>query len=98
LNQHPTLTSEEPFGIYYLGMTGMFDRLIKYIPSGIAAGLLAGILLEFGIAAFGGAEVDPILVILLFIAYIIFKQLIPRFVVILAVGFIYLILFNKGLN
>jgi len=96
---------EEAIGAYIitaiafiiLGMTGMFDRLIKYIPQGIAAGLLAGILLQFGVEAFGGAEVDPYLVILLFVAYLIFNRLIPRFAIvgILMLGLLYLILFNK---
>lgn len=37
-----------------LGLSGWFDRLIRLIPPGVAAGLLAGILLQFGIQAFGG--------------------------------------------
>lgn len=84
-------------GFIILGMSGMFDRLIKYIPPGIAAGLLAGILLQFGIAAFGGAQVEPTFVILLFFTYIILKRLMPRFAVvgILVVGVLNLILFNK---
>jgi len=96
---------EEAIGAYIitavafiiLGITGMFDRLIQYIPPGIAAGLLSGILLQFGVEAFGGAEVDPALVILLFISYIVFKRFVPRFAIvgILVVGFLYLILFNK---
>lgn len=96
---------EEAIGAYIitaiafiiLGLTGMFDRLIKYIPPGIAAGLLAGILLQFGVEAFSGAEVDPVLVILLFVAYLIFKRLMPRFAIvgILVLGLLYLMLFNK---
>ena len=33
-----------------LGLSGYFDKLIRLIPPGVAAGLLAGILLQFGIA------------------------------------------------
>ncbi|MFJ7953552.1 benzoate/H(+) symporter BenE family transporter [Lysinibacillus sp. NPDC096418] len=84
-------------GFVILGMTGMFDRLIKYIPPGIASGLLAGILLQFGIAAFGGAQVEPAFVILLFFTYIVIKRLVSRFAIvgILVVGLVYLILLNK---
>lgn len=84
-------------GFIVLGISGMFDRLIKYIPPGIASGLLAGILLQFGIAAFGGAELDPALVIILFFTYIILKRLLPRFAVvgILIVGLFYLITVSK---
>jgi benzoate membrane transport protein len=80
-----------------LGATGMFDRLIKYIPPGIAAGLLAGILLQFGLEIFTGMEVDPAMVILLFLSYLVFKRLMPRFAIvgILVLGFLYLLLFNK---
>lgn len=84
-------------GFIILGLTGMFDRLIKYIPPGIASGLLAGILLQFGIAAFGGAALDPSLVILLFFTYILLKRLFPRFAIvgILLVGSLYLIVLDK---
>lgn len=46
-------------GFVVLGMSGYFERVVKLIPPGIAAGLLAGILLRFGIGAFDGAGVDP---------------------------------------
>lgn len=84
-------------GFIILGVSGMFDRLIQYIPPGISAGLLAGILLQFGIAAFGGAEIDPAFVIMLFFTYIVLKRLLPRFAIvgILVVGSLSLILFNK---
>jgi len=84
-------------GFIILGVSGMFDRLIQYIPPGISAGLLAGILLQFGIAAFGGAEIDPAFVIMLFFTYIVLKRLLPRFAIvgILVVGSLSLVLFNK---
>ncbi|WP_082332604.1 benzoate/H(+) symporter BenE family transporter [Lysinibacillus contaminans] len=84
-------------GFIILGMNGKFDRLIRYIPSGIAAGLLAGILLQFGVAAFGEAQVEPAFVIMLFFTYILLKRFVSRFAVvgILVVGLLYLILFNK---
>lgn len=65
-----------------LGLSGYFEKVVRLIPPGIASGLLAGILLQFGIGAFGGATVDPLLVGLLTIAYLVLKRFIPRYAVI----------------
>ncbi|MFD2118066.1 benzoate/H(+) symporter BenE family transporter [Paenibacillus yanchengensis] len=77
-----------------LGLSGMFERLVKLIPAGIASGLLAGILLQFGISAFGGAEVDPMLVIILFISYVVLRRITSRYAIvgILIIGILYLIM------
>lgn len=75
-----------------LGLSGCFERVIRLIPPGIASGLLAGILLPFGIGAFGGASIDPLLVGLLVIAYIVLKRLSARYAVVgilvLGLGFL----------
>ncbi|NVD40696.1 benzoate/H(+) symporter BenE family transporter [Ensifer sp. HO-A22] len=75
-----------------LGLSGCFDRVIKLIPPGIASGLLAGILLQFGIGAFGGATVDPLLVGLLIFAYVLLKRFTARYAVvgILVLGLVFL--------
>lgn len=65
-----------------LGLSGWFERLIRWIPPGIAAGLLAGILLQFGIKAFGGMSVDPWLVGTLIVAYIVLKRFTARYAVV----------------
>ncbi|UHA76155.1 benzoate/H(+) symporter BenE family transporter [Paenibacillus sp. 481] len=80
-------------GFIILGISGMFERFVRLIPSGIASGLLAGILLQFGISAFGGAEVDPMLVIVLFVAYVLLRRFTSRYAIvgILVIGLIYLI-------
>lgn len=77
-----------------LGMSGMFDRLIKLIPRGIAAGLLAGILFPFGINAFKEISVDPILVCLLFASFIILKRFTSRYAIlgVLVIGLSYLLM------
>jgi benzoate membrane transport protein len=75
-----------------LGLSGWFDRVIRFIPSGIAAGLLAGILLQFGIGAFASISVDPLLAGMLFIAYVVFKRFSARYAVVgilvLGLGFL----------
>lgn len=69
-------------GFMLLGATGAFDRLVRMIPKGIAAGLLAGILLQFGINAFGGASADPLLVIVLLVSYALLRRFTSRFAVV----------------
>lgn len=65
-----------------LGLSGYFERVIRLIPPGIASGLLAGILLQFGIGAFGGATTDPLLVGLLVMAYVVLKRFSARYAVV----------------
>ncbi|MGE8547411.1 MAG: benzoate/H(+) symporter BenE family transporter [Alcaligenes sp.] len=80
-----------------LGLSGCFERVIRLIPAGIASGLLAGILLQFGIGAFGGMSVDPMLAGLLIVAYIILKRFTARYAVvgILVLGLGFLVLQNR---
>ncbi len=77
-----------------LGMSGWFERVIRMIPSGVAAGLLAGILLQFGIGAFGSMSVDPLLAGLLIVAYVVLKRFTARYAVvgILVLGLVFLLL------
>ncbi len=76
-----------------LGLSGWFERVIRLIPPGVASGLLAGILLQFGIKAFGGMSVDPLLAGLLIVAYVLLKRLTARYAVvgILALGLAFLL-------
>ncbi|MFW1958029.1 benzoate/H(+) symporter BenE family transporter [Acinetobacter guillouiae] len=84
-------------GFVILGITGYFEKLIGLIPTGIASGLLAGILLQFGIAAFTNMTIDPFLAISLFFIYLITKRFSARFAIIsvLIFGFIFLLLQSR---
>jgi len=77
-----------------LGMSGYFEKIIRLIPPGVAAGLLAGILLQFGIGAFGGMSIDPWLAGLLIVAYVVLKRLTTRYAVvgILVLGLAFLLI------
>ncbi|MGE8356754.1 MAG: benzoate/H(+) symporter BenE family transporter, partial [Microvirgula sp.] len=77
-----------------LGLSGYFERVIRLIPPGVAAGLLAGILLQFGIGAFGGMSIDPLLAGLLIVAYVVLKRFTARYAVvgILVLGLAFLLL------
>lgn len=97
-----TTPYEEAIGAYLisaaafvvLGLSSCFERLIRLIPNGIAAGLLAGILLQFGIGAFGSMTLDPKLAGLLILAYLIIKRFSARYAVvgILLLGLTFLLL------
>jgi benzoate membrane transport protein len=75
-----------------LGLSGYFEKVIRLIPPGVAAGLLAGILLQFGIGAFGGMSIDPLLAGLLIVAYVVLKRFTARYAVVgilvLGLGFL----------
>ncbi|MDR0254212.1 MAG: benzoate/H(+) symporter BenE family transporter [Stenotrophomonas maltophilia] len=77
-----------------LGLSGYFERVIRLIPVGVASGLLAGILLPFGMRAFGGMAVDPALALLLIVAYVVLKRTAARYAVvgILLLGLAFLLL------
>lgn len=80
-----------------LGLSGWFERIVRRIPAGIAAGLLAGILLQFGMGAFGGMSLDPLLTGLMIITYVVLKRLTPRYAVvgILVLGLTFLIIQDR---
>ncbi len=67
--------------IFLIGISNTFDKLIKHIPKGIAAGMMAGILLQFGVNVFKSASTMPVLGLTMIVVYLIFKRLLPRFVI-----------------
>ena len=66
------------------GVTGSFERLVKRIPSSLAAALLAGILFKIGSEIFVAAQHRTGLVIGMFFTYLIVKRLSPRYAVLAA--------------
>ncbi|WP_409476715.1 benzoate/H(+) symporter BenE family transporter [Stenotrophomonas sp. Y-13] len=69
-------------GFVVLGLSGRFERVIRRVPPGVAAGLLAGILLQFGIKAFAGLDVDPLLAGALILAYVVLRRVSARYAVV----------------
>ncbi|WP_028219375.1 benzoate/H(+) symporter BenE family transporter [Paraburkholderia oxyphila] len=65
-----------------VGVTGWFDALMKRVPAGIAAALLAGILFEIGIEIFHAAQVQTPLVLTMFFAYLLLKRWVPRYAIV----------------
>lgn len=65
-----------------LGLSGWFERVVRLVPAGVAAGLLAGILLQFGVKAFSGMNADPLLAGLLILAYMLLRRCAARYAVV----------------
>lgn len=92
----PALTLPEAVGAYLtasailfvIGVSGTFDWLVRRIPRGIAAGMMAGILFQFGAGAFKAASAMPLLAGSMIVTYLICRRWLPRYcvVVVLAVG------------
>lgn len=63
------------------GATGWFERVMNRIPMAIAAGLLAGVLANFGMAAFSAAQTALPLVLLMLATYLLGRRWLPRYAV-----------------
>lgn len=92
----PGITLNQAVGAYLVanaiillvGLSGAFDRIIGKLPAAISAAMLAGILFSFGIGLFVSVKDQPWLVLAMFITYLIFKRVLPRYAVlaVLVVG------------
>lgn len=70
--------------IVLCGVTGLFARLMKIIPHSLAAAMLAGILLRFGMQAFSSLQGNLLLCGSMLAAWLICKVCLPRFAVVAA--------------
>ncbi len=66
-----------------IGLSGQVDRVMAAIPKGIASGMMAGILLPFGLNAFKAIGSLPVLSCAMIAAYLLFKRLAPRYSIVL---------------
>lgn len=65
------------------GFSGIFERMISRIPVSLASGMLAGVLLRFGLDAFGAMKTQLGMVLSMFAVYLLARRLLPRYAVIL---------------
>ena len=65
------------------GVTGLFARVMNRIPLSIAAAMLAGILVRFGMDVFAAMKLEFGLVLLMFVSYLLVKRWLPRYVIII---------------
>lgn len=70
------------------GFSGWFERMINRIPVSIASGMLAGVLLRFGMDVFVAMRTQFILALAMFLVYLTGRRMFPRYAVIatLSVG------------
>ncbi len=68
--------------IFLIGTTGSFDKLLKWIPQGLAAGMMAGILFQFGLGLFKATDHMPYLVFGMLICFLLAKRYSPRYAII----------------
>ena len=69
--------------IFLCGVTGLFARLMDHIPLAISSAMLAGILLRFGIDAFGALQVNFALSGTMCLVYLLARRFIPRYAIVL---------------
>ena len=74
----------------FLGISGLFDTVVSRIPKAIAAAMLAGILFHFGAQIFGEFGIDPWVVGIMILGYLIVKRFSPRYAItsVLIVGLV----------
>ena len=87
----PALSIHEAVGAYItaavillaIGLSGYFDRLMARIPTGIASGMMAGILFQFGVNAFRAIGSLPLLTCGMIAVYLLLKRFFPRYSIVL---------------
>lgn len=62
-------------------LTGVFDKLMRFIPTSLATAMLAGVLFQFGLNMFSALEDQLLLVGVMLSTYLLMKQLLPRYVI-----------------
>lgn len=85
------VTLNEAIGIFIFssilmlicGLTGIFAKLINFIPKSIASAMLAGILLQFGLGLFATLEINFTLCTIMLLVYLFARRFFPLYAIIL---------------
>lgn len=64
-----------------LGLSGLFERVMRLVPPAVAAGMLAGILFRFGADTFLSLGRQPLLIGAMLVVYLAARRLTPRFAI-----------------
>ena len=83
--------------IVLVGFTGWFERLMNHLPLSLAAGMLAGVLLQFGLNVFTAMQSEFLMVFAMVCGYLITRYTVPRYAVIAALLLGILIAGSQGL-
>ena len=65
--------------ILLIGLSGYFDKLLKWIPQSIAAAMMAGILFQFGLGLFTATDSMPLIVFGMVLVFLLSKRVSPRY-------------------
>lgn len=79
------------------GFTGWFERVMSKIPLSIAAAMLVGILLRFGLDVFVAMKTQFLMVLVMLFAYLFARRFQPRYAVIIALVLGVVIAISKGI-
>ncbi|MEI7431019.1 MAG: benzoate/H(+) symporter BenE family transporter [Betaproteobacteria bacterium] len=63
------------------GVTGWFEAIMKHLPKSLAAAMLAGVLLRFGLGIFGSLQNEPLLVVLMLGVYLAGRRFNSRYTI-----------------
>lgn len=61
------------------------DKLFKWLPPQLASAMLAGILLNFGFSVFTQMDLQPILIISMFVSYLLAKRFVPQWTLLIVI-------------
>ena len=70
--------------IVLFGVTGWFERIMDRLPLSLASGMLAGVLLQFGLNVFTAMETQFFMVFAMFAVYLVMRRYNPRYAVVAA--------------
>ncbi|MCI0150793.1 benzoate/H(+) symporter BenE family transporter [Paraburkholderia sediminicola] len=70
--------------IAVVGLSGLFGRLIQYLPAHLLSAMIAGVLFEFCAGIFQSLQSAPAVVLPVIVAYVVCRRIIPRYAVALA--------------
>lgn len=65
--------------LFVIGISGYFDKLLALIPQAVAAGMMAGILVNFGLGLFSATDNMPVIVLGMLLMFLVAKRLNPRY-------------------
>lgn len=62
-----------------IGVSGVFERLVQFLPPSVTNGMMAGILFGFGLKAASGLATDPTAIALLIVVFALSAVFFPRY-------------------
>lgn len=63
------------------GFSGAFERIMRHVPKSLAAAMLAGVLLRFGIEVFAALPANAALIVPMLLCFFVARRLLPRYAV-----------------